>query len=295
MPDERLDRLRQAYADELAGVVPITHAPLTRAFASVPREAFLGPGPWQIVSPGLKPGVTPDADPAHVYRNVLVTLDAEKRLNNGEPRFWATLFERLRPAAGERAIHVGAGTGYYTALIAEMVGPEGRVTGIEYEPELAAKARANLAPWPNVEVLAGDGMALAEGAADVIVASCGLDQVPVRWVRLLNDGGRLLIPLTTTMDAWAGGGWGANLMVTRRGARFAAELIGGVGIYHCMSGRTEAAGKRLAAALGRLRTDREAGRPPRRVASLRLDGAEDEQTWLAGDGWQLSTAPPEAP
>jgi protein-L-isoaspartate(D-aspartate) O-methyltransferase len=295
MSDERLQRVRQAYADELAELVPVTYAPLTRAFASVPREAFLGPGPWQIVTPGLKPDVTPDADPAHIYKNVLVTLDVEKRLNNGEPRFWATLFERLRPAAGERAIHVGAGTGYYTALIAEMVGPRGRVTGIEYEPDLATKARANLAPWPNVELLAGDGMALATGAADVVVASCGLDQVPVGWVRLLNDGGRLLVPLTTAMDEWSGGGWGTNLLVTRRGEHFAAELVGGVGIYHCMSGRTDAASERLKAALGRVRADREAGRPPRRVASLRLDGREDDATWLAGDGWQLSTAPPGGP
>ncbi|HEY1750442.1 MAG TPA: methyltransferase domain-containing protein [Caulobacteraceae bacterium] len=292
MDDERLQRLRQAYADELAGLASLTYAPVARAFAAVPRERFLGPGPWETYTPGLKPGVTPDADPAHVYKNVLVSLDAGKRLNNGEPRFWAMLFERLRPAPGERAIHVGAGTGYYTALLAEMVGRAGAVTGIEYEPDLAARARANLAAWPNVELLAGDGMALADGAADVIVASCGVDQVPVRWVRLLNDGGRLLTPLTAPMDEWAGGGWGANLLVTRQGERFAAELVGGVGIYHCMSGRTEAASERLKAAFERLREDAKAGRPPRRVASLRLDGREDEATWLAGDGWQLSTTPP---
>lgn len=294
MADERLQRLRQAYADELAAAAPITYAPLSRAFATVPREAFLGPGPWHTFTAGLKPGVTPDADPAHVYQNVLVTIDAGKRLNNGEPRFWAMLFERLQPAAGERAIHVGSGTGYYTALIAEMVGPEGRVCAIEYEPDLAEKARANLAPWTNVELLAGDGMALAKGAADVVVASCGLDQVPLDWVRLLNDGGRLMIPLTTTMDEWDGGGWGANLLVTRRGAAYAAEFVGGVGIYHCMSGRTEAASDRLKAAFERVRADAKADRPPRRVASLRLGQAEDEATWLAGDGWQLSTAPPEA-
>jgi protein-L-isoaspartate(D-aspartate) O-methyltransferase len=293
MSDARLQHLRQAYADELTELAAITHAPLRRAFASVPRERFVGPGPWQTFTAGLTPDVTPDDDPAHLYRNVLVTLDAEKRLNNGEPRFWAVMFERLKPAAGERAIHVGAGTGYYTAMLAEMVGPQGRVTGIEYEPELAAKARANLAPWPNARLLAGDGMALAEGPADLIVASCGVDQVPVRWVRLLNDGGRLLVPLTAPMDEWAGGGWGANLLVTRLGERFAAALVGGVGIYHCMSGRTEAAGAKLRAALDRVRADVAAKRPPQRVASLRLDdGPEDDSCWLSGDGWRLSTAPP---
>jgi protein-L-isoaspartate(D-aspartate) O-methyltransferase len=287
MDEARLQRLRQAYADELTEL-----APLRRAFATVPRERFVGPGPWTTFSAGLQSALTPDDDPAHLYRNVLVSLDAAKKLNNGEPRFWATLFERLAPAAGERAIHVGAGTGYYTAIIAQMVGPAGRVTGIEFEPDLAAKARDNLAPWPNVDLLAGDGMALAQGAADVIVASCGLDQVPLRWVRLLSDGGRLLIPLTTTMDQWPAGGWGANLMVTRQGDRFAAEFVGTVGIYHCMSGRTEAAGAALKAAFEGLRADAAAGRPARRVSSLRLSGEPDGGCWLAGEGWWLSTSSP---
>jgi protein-L-isoaspartate(D-aspartate) O-methyltransferase len=292
MDEERLQRLRQTYADELTQFAPITYAPVREAFATVPRERFVGPGPWTTFSAGLQSALTPDDDPAHLYRNVLVSLDATKKLNNGEPRFWAVLFEGLRPSPGERAIHVGAGTGYYTALIAEMVGPRGSVTGIEFEPDLAAKARDNLAPWPNVELLAGDGMALAQGPADVIVASCGLDQVPLRWVRLLNDGGRLLIPLTTTMDDWPGGGWGANLLVTRQGERFAAEFVGSVGIYHCMSGRTEAAGAALKAAFEGLRADAVAKQPARRVASLRLTGEPDDSCWLAGDGWWLSTSPP---
>ncbi|HLY79238.1 MAG TPA: methyltransferase domain-containing protein [Caulobacteraceae bacterium] len=292
MDDARLRGLRQAYADELTQLAPISYAPLTGAFAHVPRERFVGPGPWTTFSAGLQSSLTPDDDPAHIYRNVLVSLDAAKKLNNGEPRFWAVLFERLRPAAGERAIHVGAGTGYYTALIAEMVGPRGRVTGIEFEPDLAARARDNLAPWPNVELLAGDGMALAEGEADVIVASCGLDHVPLRWIAMLNDSGRLLIPLTTTLDDWPGGGWGVNLLVTRHGDRFPAECVGSVGIYHCMSGRTEAAGAALKAALESLRADVAAKRPLRRVASLRLAAEPDDSCWLAGDGWWLSTSPP---
>jgi len=292
MRGERLRNLRQAYADELTQLAPIGYAPLQKAFATVPRERFLGPGPWIAFAAGQPGAPTPDDDPAHVYRNVLVSLDAAKKLNNGEPRFWAVLFERLRPAPGERAIHVGAGTGYYTALIAEMVGPQGRVTGIEFEPDLAAKAKENLAPWPNVDLLAGDAMVLADGAADVIVASCGLDQVPLRWVRMLNDGGRMLIPLTTTLDDWPGGGSGVNLLVTRQGERFAAAFVGTVGIYHCMSGRTEAAGAAVKAAFGALRADIAAGRPLRRVASLRLAGAPDDSCWLAGEGWWLSTSRP---
>src|SRR5579885_1998222 len=132
--DERLTRLRRAYAEEVAKIAGLTYVPAIEAFAAVPRERFLGPGPWRT---GLgSDAITPDDDPAHIYKNVLVSLVLEKRLNNGEPSYWAMAFEAIRPAAGERAIHVGAGTGYYTALLAEMVGRQGSVTAIEFEPDL---------------------------------------------------------------------------------------------------------------------------------------------------------------
>jgi protein-L-isoaspartate(D-aspartate) O-methyltransferase len=292
MTDARLDALRLAYAHELRDLAQLTHQPIIDAFAAVPREHFMGPGPWKTYGGDLTEGMTPDADPAHIYKNILVALDAAKRLNNGEPRFWAYLFQWLRPMAGERVIHVGAGTGYYTALLAHMVGPTGSVTGVEFEPDLAARARASLADQPNVEILAGDGMALAQGEADVIVASCGLDVVPVGWVRLLRDGGRMLIPLTYPMDNWSGGGVGGSLLIRRRGDRYRAGWAGNVAIYNCMIGRSSEAGERLKAAFA-LPSDPAAladyKRPP--IASLRLDGAPDETCWLAGDGWWLSTAP----
>jgi protein-L-isoaspartate(D-aspartate) O-methyltransferase len=291
MSSDRLSELRRAYAEEVARLASVTHAPVIAAFAAVPRERFLGPGPWRT---GMgTDAMTPDDDPAHIYKNVLVSLDADKRLNNGEPTYWAFAFNAVRPAPGERAIHVGVGTGYYSALIAEQVGPQGSVTAIEYEPDLAAKAKANLADRPNVEVLAGDGMALAQGEADVIVASCGVDQVPVGWVRLLRDGGRLFVPLTATLPQWSGGGGGANLVITRRGDAYEAGWAGNVAIYNCMSGRTDAASERLRAAFD-FPSDpagRAAWRTPS-IASLRLDDAPDETAWLTGDGWWLSTAAP---
>jgi protein-L-isoaspartate(D-aspartate) O-methyltransferase len=290
MAEDRLTGLRRAYAEEIATLARVTQAPVKEAFAAVPRERFLGPGPWRV---GLgSDAVTPDDDPAHIYKNTLVSLDAEKRLNNGEPSYWAFAFAAIKPSPGERAIHVGAGTGYYTALLAEMVGPQGSVTAIEYEPQLAEKAKANLADRPNVEVLAGDGMTLARGEAGIVMASCGVDQVPVGWARLLHDGGRLFVPLTATLPQWSGGGGGANLMVTRRGDGYEARWAGGVAIYNCMSGRTEAAGERLRAAYGfpTDAADFPKWRPPA-IASLRLTGQPDDTCWLSGDGWWLSSAP----
>lgn len=283
---ETLKTVRRRYAEHICALAESEWPELVRAFATVPRERFVGPGPWRILGPTFQPELTPDADPRRLYRNVLISLDETKQLNNGQPQFWAALFDRLRPQPGERAIHVGAGGGYYTAILAELVAWNGWVTGIEYEPELAAAATKALADRPNVELLAGDAHALVEGAADIIVASCGLDAVPVRWVRLLRDGGRLLIPLTVPSQM-PGIGLGAMLLVTRAGDAFGAEFVAGTMIYHDQGGRSDAATERLAAAFpGPSRTQ---GWSVPQVASLRLEGEPDASCWLAGDGWWLST------
>jgi protein-L-isoaspartate(D-aspartate) O-methyltransferase len=303
---EPLKTVRRRYAEHVCAVAETEWAPLLRAFASVPRERFLGAGPWTILNGPLHKEVTPDADPRHVYRNVLVALDEAKQLNNGQPSFWATLIDRLRPRHGERVVHVGAGGGYYTAILAELVGWNGWVTGIEYEPWLAAAASAALADRPNVEVLAGDAHELVEGPADVIVASCGFDTIPLDWVRALSEGGRLMLPLTAGSPL-PGIGVGGVLMVTRRDEPFEAEtamrragqppadppsvfdaeFVSGTMIYHDKAGRSDAAGARLAQAF---RFSPGVAWAPPKIASLRLGGMPDETAWLTGDGWWLSTS-----
>jgi protein-L-isoaspartate(D-aspartate) O-methyltransferase len=69
---------------------------------------------------------------------------------------------------GEHVVHVGAGTGYYTAIMAHLAGTTGRVTAIEYEARLAAWARDNLSSIGNVTVVEGDGAAVDFEPADVI-------------------------------------------------------------------------------------------------------------------------------
>src|SRR5579871_6657591 len=106
---EALKTVRRRYAEHVCAVGGTEREDLVRAFATVPRERFLGPGPWTMLAGGLLRETTPDADPRHLYRNALVVLDEAKGLNNGQPSFWATLFDRLAPQPAERAIHVGAG------------------------------------------------------------------------------------------------------------------------------------------------------------------------------------------
>src|SRR2546429_3938771 len=91
-----LNLLRQFYAEELRAVANLQSEALVRAFAKVPREHFLGPGPWQVLSPGSEiDWTTKDADPRHLYHNLLVVIDAECHLNNGYPSFLAFLIDEL--------------------------------------------------------------------------------------------------------------------------------------------------------------------------------------------------------
>jgi protein-L-isoaspartate(D-aspartate) O-methyltransferase len=165
--------LRRAYARQVTFLGNVRNAALERAYAEVPREAYLGPGPWPILRwpsypsrPGYTP--TPDADPAWLYADTLVGIVPERGLNNGQPSAHACWIAAAAPSTGERVVHVGAGVGYYSAIMAHMVGSTGAVTAIEYDPQLASRAAANFAHAPNVEVVQGDGSVTPFAPADVI-------------------------------------------------------------------------------------------------------------------------------
>jgi protein-L-isoaspartate(D-aspartate) O-methyltransferase len=138
---------RQRYAEELRFTARLGSRAVIDAFATAPREHFLGPGPWRILSPMAMAEywTTDDADPHHLYHDVLVAIDEERRLNNGQPSLWARMYDHLDLRPGDHAVHVGAGTGYHSAILAEIVGRAGRVTAIEIDPALAARAGENLA------------------------------------------------------------------------------------------------------------------------------------------------------
>src|SRR5262249_62421972 len=115
-----LAKVRREYAEKIRAIAGLHSGALARAFAAVAREASVGPGPWQIL--GL-PDVTryettPDADARRLYDNVLVALDADRNLNNGEPATLARWLDALELAPGDRFLHIGCGVGYYTAIAA---------------------------------------------------------------------------------------------------------------------------------------------------------------------------------
>ncbi len=277
---------RQGYAEELRFTAPIRSAPVVKAFATVPREHFLGRGPWRILSPMsmAEYWMTQDADPRHLYHDVLVAIDPMRRLNNGQPSLWAYLYDQLGLSPGAHVVHVGAGTGYYSAILAEIVGPAGRVTAIEIDPSLAAWARENLGlAWPQARVVDADGFVFRpEQPADAVIVNAGVTHFSPAWLdSLAAENGRLLIPLTNAEM------WGGFLLITRHAGQtqhYPARYVHQVGIIPCSGGRHPEAAARLKEALAKA--------PFTAIQSLRRAPEEPDQScWLAGDGWWLSTAP----
>jgi protein-L-isoaspartate(D-aspartate) O-methyltransferase len=283
---DRVAMARQGYAEELRFTAPIRGAAVVKAFATVPREHFLGPGPWRVLSPMSLAAywTTENGDPRHVYHDVLVAIDEGRRLNNGQPSLWARLYDRLGLTPGTHVVHVGAGTGYYSAVLAEIVGREGRVTAIEIDPGLAARATENLASaWPQARVVKANGFAFRpELPADAIIVNAGVTHFSPAWLdSLAAENGRLLVPLTNAEN------WGGFLLVTRQGGgtrNYPARFVHHVGVIHCIGGRDPEAEARLKEALAKS--------PLTAVRSLRRAPEEpDASCWLSGDGWWLSVAP----
>jgi protein-L-isoaspartate(D-aspartate) O-methyltransferase len=196
-PSKELHDAREYFAEELRSVVDLHSTAVIRAFAEVPREKFLGPGPWAIWHPYRGDySTTQDADPRRLYHNVLVSIDRTRKLNNGMPSALAYMIEALELNGGEHVVHLGCGVGYYTAILACVVGEQGRVTAVETDPELAARASANLANWKWVHANAADGCSFEFDEADAILVNAGATHPMDYWLANLAPGGRMILPLT---------------------------------------------------------------------------------------------------
>ena len=275
-----LDGLRQSYAEELRAVANLQSEALVRAFAKVRREDFLGPGPWQVFSPHSESDwTTKDADPRHLYHNLLVVIDAERQLNNGHPSFLAFLIEQLELEEGDHVVHVGCGPGYYTAVMAEVVGREGHVTAIEIDSQLAARARNNLSYLPHVNVFEADGGVYNPGPCDAILVNAGATHPRSVWLDSLRPGGRLLLPLTTTGEER--GTRGAVLKIKAQDSGVVATFISNVGIFSCAGSRDPVLNNKLEEAFKR--GDWQS------VQSLRRDAHDHADTcWFHSERFCLS-------
>jgi len=244
----RAPEARRWFAEDLRVSCNVRSPLIVDAFAAVPRERFLGPGPWTMRGAFEAGAYSPEGDDAAlVYHNVSIAIDASRDLYNGQPGLVARWLDDLAIPKGARVTHVGAGTGYYSAILGQIVGPSGRVWAVDVDPGLVERARANVADWPWIEVAQGDGRTGLPPHADVVLIHAGATHVLDEWLDALADGGRLLVPLTGAMPAM--GAWlgkGMMLRVTRAGSDWTARVSSMVAIYSLVGARDDA----MNAALG---------------------------------------------
>lgn len=248
---------------------------LEAALASTPREQFVGGPPWKIFT---RSGYvqSPADDPALLYQDVVVSLGGEGPFNNGQPSLHAFCLAALDPKKGERVVHVGAGTGYYTTLLAKLVGESGVVDAYEIESEFARRATENLTVFPYVTVHSRSGAERPLPECDVLYVNAGATEPLGVWLDALRPKGRLLFPMTPAE------GVGAMLLISRQDdGGLAARFLLQVQFVPCMGARSETTAQRLSEAF------RNNGWT--KVKSLHRNDAGGESCWFAGDGWWLST------
>lgn len=256
--------------------VPATEQNLLQAFASTPRERFVGVGPWQVFT---RVGYiqTPTDDPALLYQDITVALKSEVQINNGQPSLHAVCLAALGVKEGEVVVHIGAGTGYYSALLAKLTGPTGSVFAYEIDREMAERATKNLAEYPNVTVHHRSGSEGEFPTCDIVYVNAGATAPLDVWLDSLRTGGRLLFPLTPAKGA------GAMLLVTRTAtSRFAAQFVCGAMFTPCAGARDDETAQELSDAFKR----GDLGN----VRSLQRDTPPDATCWCSGRGWWLSTS-----
>lgn len=124
-----------------------------------------------------------------------------QRQTTSQPYIIASMIQSAEVKAEDRVLEIGAGSGYQTAVLAELAS---RVVAVERHQDLAAGARAILERlgYRNVEIVIGDGTLGWPALApyDVIIVSAAAPRIPPALTAQLAPGGRMVIPVGTAEE-----------------------------------------------------------------------------------------------
>ncbi len=135
-----------------------------------------------------------------------VGMDAPLPIGYGQtisqPLTVAFMMELLQPKAGDKILDVGGGSGWTTAILAEIAGAKGNVYGVEIVPELKEFGEKNISKYNFISkgiarYIRADGR---EGLPDYapfdkVLVSAAAKETPPKLLEQLKDGGRLIIPI----------------------------------------------------------------------------------------------------
>lgn len=159
------------------------------AFCEVPRELFVA---GVLAEQGLE-AVYRD-EPHVIKRN----LEGRPLSSSSQPGIMAQMLDRLDLRPGHRVLEIGAGSGYNAALLSRLVGPSGRITSVDIDPQIAGDARRALeAGGFAARVVVGDGRRgwPTDAPFDRVIVTASVGEVPLAWLEQLVDGGLLEVPL----------------------------------------------------------------------------------------------------
>ncbi len=150
--------IRRAFARQMVTVAAVAdHSRLEAAFAEVPTRSF--PRPRTVAHGGRDRCVRLSdvpARPRYGLSGCAFRVTTGKKSQQRQPvASCPTGSPRSILGRGNRIVHIGAGSGYYTAILSHLTGPKGHVIGVEFDPALAEIARRNLAAYPNVTIVQG--------------------------------------------------------------------------------------------------------------------------------------------
>lgn len=120
-----------------------------------------------------------------------------------QPLTVAFMLELLELEKGQRVLDIGTGSGWQTALLAEIVGPKGLVVSIERIESLSQQAQENLLKFHfnNIKLVVGDGSLglKKESPYDRIIVAASAQDIPSAWREQLKQGGIIVAPVGTSL------------------------------------------------------------------------------------------------
>lgn len=138
------------------------------------------------------------------YENVPLQIGQGQTIS--QPLTVAFMLEILQPQVGQVILDVGYGSGWQTALLAEIVGERGHVVALEIVPKLCEQGQKNIAQYHFIErgVVEVHCQSAAGGwperaPFDRIIAAASAAEIPVSWREQLKTRGRIVAPVGTSL------------------------------------------------------------------------------------------------
>ncbi|MER5214881.1 ATP-grasp peptide maturase system methyltransferase [Streptomyces sp. NPDC002838] len=239
-------QLHRQLLDRMTANGSLRTEPWKQAAAAVPRHEFLRGGFFRLVTgsvptawesvregdEGWLEGCYADESLVTQIAGTIVPEDIRGQImrqptsSSTVPSLVLRMLEDLQVEPGAKVLEIGTGTGYSTAVLCARLGEE-NVTSIEYDEDVAARARTALGHagmYPTL--VTGDGLlGHGEGAPfDRIIATCGVRTIPDAWIEQTRPGGLIL----ATVGGWLGSSELARLTVHDDGTASGPLLGGGV-------------------------------------------------------------------